>query len=86
LLNGTVKCSRVLGRRCKVLVAEFEYILERHQLVELVAAHAFHVGADDLYHIGQTGRVLVHRIEHLVHLLLVAADHELAVRVMHDVL
>ena len=51
-----------------------------------VAAHPLHVDADDLHQVGQAGGVLVHGVEHLVDLLLVAADHELAVRVVHDVL
>jgi hypothetical protein len=84
--DAVVERARLLGRGGGVAVAEFEHFLERHQHLARVQPHALHVDGDDLGDVGQADLVLGDRVQHLVDLLLVAADHEAAVRVVDDVL
>jgi hypothetical protein len=84
--NAVVEGARLFRVGRGVLVAEFEHVLEGHQHLARVQPHALHVDGDDLGDVGQADFVLGDGVQHLVNLLLVAADHEAAVRVVDDVL
>ena len=62
-----------------VLLAKLEQRLERHQVVPAVVPHALHVDANDPGEVGQAVLEAL-RVDHLVGLLLIAADHELGLR------
>jgi hypothetical protein len=82
------------GRECGVdrraefgrfALAERHHRGKGHQAVLLVVAHAFHIDANDGGQVGQAAFVAL-GIEHLVGLLVIAADDDLGARVAQDVL
>ena len=61
-------------------LAERHHGGKRHQAILRVVAHAFHIDADHRRQVGQAALAAL-RIEHLVGLLLVAADDDLGAAV-----
>ncbi len=70
---------------CLAPFAELEQRCERHQVVLAIVPHALHVDADDAGEIGQAALEAL-GVDHLVGLLLVAADHQFRPGVADDVL